>query len=96
VAGVASYLEIDPRTRLVKRARIALAAVAPTPVRAKMAELALEGREPNEALIGQAARIAVQAAKPISDVRGSAEYRKDLVRVLTERTLQACVERILK
>jgi carbon-monoxide dehydrogenase medium subunit len=95
VVGVGCYLELDPSTKVIKRARIALAAVAPTPVRAKMAELALEGREANDTLIEKAAEIAVQAAKPISDVRGSADYRKELVRVLTRRTLQACVERIL-
>lgn len=93
VAGVGSYLEIDA-SGIVKKARIALAAVAPTPIRARIAELALEGRAINEALIEAAAEAAVTAAKPISDVRGTAEYRKDLVRVLTRRTLQACVRRI--
>jgi carbon-monoxide dehydrogenase medium subunit len=95
VVGVGSYLEMDPATKVIKRARIALAAVAPTPVRAKMAELALEGREANDMLIEKAAEIAVQAAKPISDVRGSADYRRELVKVLTRRTLLACVERIV-
>ncbi|MBI4305890.1 MAG: xanthine dehydrogenase family protein subunit M [Chloroflexi bacterium] len=95
VAGVGSYLELDPATRIVKRARIALAAVAPTPVRARMAEMALEGREINDALIDAASGAAVQAARPITDVRGSADYRKELVQVLTRRTLRTCVERIL-
>jgi carbon-monoxide dehydrogenase medium subunit len=95
VAGVGSYLELDPRTKIVRKARIALAAVAPTPVRARMAELALEGSEANDALIESAGAIAAQAAKPITDVRGSAEYRLELVKVLTRRTLRTCVERIL-
>jgi carbon-monoxide dehydrogenase medium subunit len=95
VAGVGSYLELDPKRKVVRRARIALAAVAPTPVRAKMAELALEGREPNDALIEKAGDIAAQTARPISDVRGSAEYRIELVKVLTRRTLRTCIERIL-
>jgi len=93
IAGVGCYLEIES-SGLVKRARIALAAVAPTPIRARIAELALEGREISDALIEAAAEAAVSAARPISDVRGSAEYRKDLVRVLTRRTLQACLQRI--
>jgi carbon-monoxide dehydrogenase medium subunit len=94
VAGVGSFIELDPASRVVRRARIALASVAPTPVRARAAEAVLEGRVLSDELIGLAGEAAVQAASPITDVRGSAEYRKELIRVLTRRTLQACVERI--
>ena len=94
VAGVASYLEIDPTTRLVKTARIALAAVAPTPVRATEAERVLEGSAIDDALIARAGEAAVESARPISDIRGGAEYRKELVKVLPRRTLTSCVERI--
>ena len=94
VAGVGSYLEIDPGTNYVRRARIALASVAPTPVRARAAEQVLEGRPLTEDQINSAAEAAVQAASPITDVRGSAEYRKELVKVLTRRTLAICQERI--
>lgn len=95
VAGVASLLALDAKGVCV-RARIALAAVAPTPVRAKAAEAVLEGKRVTPALIQQAADAAVQAAKPISDVRGGAEYRKELVRVLTLRTLEQCLEELAK
>jgi carbon-monoxide dehydrogenase medium subunit len=94
VAGVGSYLEMDPATRFVRKARIALASVAPTPVRARAAEAVLEGKPLTAELIGQAGDAAVQSAAPITDVRGSAEYRKELVKVLTRRTLAACAERI--
>lgn len=94
VAGVGSLIEIDPITKLVKKARIALASVAPTPVRAYAAEESLEGKPINAEAIDKAAELAVNAAVPITDVRGSAEYRKELVKVLTKRTLHLCIERL--
>ena len=87
VAGVASLLALEPGTRRCTHARIALAAVAPTPVRATAAEGVLEGQEITEDLIRQAAERAVEACSPITDMRGSSEYRKELVKVLTRRTL---------
>ena len=94
VAGVGCYLEIDPATRVVSRARIALAAVAPTPVRARSAESSLEGKPIDDDAIAAAGEAAVEAATPITDVRGSAEYRLELVKVLTRRTLGICLDRI--
>ncbi len=91
VAGVASLLALDAKG-VCTRARIALAAVAPTPLRAKAAEAALEGKRVTPALLREAAEVASKAAKPISDVRGSAEYRVELVKVLTRRTLEQCVQ----
>ena len=75
------------------KVRIALAAVAPTPVRALAAERALEGQPPTPELIERAANLAVEAANPISDQRGSADFRRHLVRVLTRRTLAKALER---
>ncbi len=94
VAGVGSLIEVDPSTKVVTKARIALASVAPTPVRAYAAEEYLEGTAIDEATINKTANLAVQAAVPITDVRGSAEYRKELIRVLTNRTLTICLERL--
>jgi aerobic carbon-monoxide dehydrogenase medium subunit len=75
------------------KARIALAAVAPTPVHATAAERALEGQALTPQKIEEAARLAVEAARPISDQRGSAEFRRHLVRVLTRRTLATALAR---
>lgn len=91
VVGVASQLTIQDG-RVIK-ARIALAAVAPVPLRASEAEARLEGEEITPALIEEAANLAVQSARPISDQRGSAEFRLHLVRVLTRRTLTTAFER---
>lgn len=94
VAGVGSLVEVDPSSQVVKKARIALASVAPTPVRAYAAEEFLEGTKIDAEAIDKAADLAVGSAVPITDVRGSAEYRKELVRVLTKRTLNICLERL--
>jgi len=91
VVGVASQLTLE-NGRCVK-ARIALASVAPTPVRATAAERALEGQTVTPELIERAAGLAVDAAQPIDDQRGSIEFRRHLVRVLTRRTLVTARER---
>jgi CO/xanthine dehydrogenase FAD-binding subunit len=91
VVGVASQLTIQDGG--CTKARISLGAVAPVPLRATEAEARLEGREITPDLIEEAANLAVQAARPISDQRGSAEFRRHLVRVLTRRTLTTAFER---
>ena len=91
VAGAASMLAIDPATRRCTHVRIALASVAPTPVRAREAEAALDGQVLTRELVAQAADLTPQATSPISDVRGTVEYRKELCKVLTRRTLEACL-----
>ena len=91
VAGVAAMV-VCPQGGAIESARVALAAVAPTPVRAEAAEKHLAGQEPSDALLTEAGEKAVQAASPITDVRGSAEYRRELVKVLTRRALRRCLE----
>ena len=73
-------------------ARIALGAVAPTIVRARKAEAALDGKAPDPTLIAEAAEIAVSEAKPIDDFRASADYRRELIRALTGRVLNEAIE----
>ncbi len=71
-----------------RNVRIALGAVAPTPIRARRAESLLEGQVPDAARIAQAADAAAQQdARPIDDVRASAWYRRELVRNMTQRML---------
>ena len=91
VVGVASQLTI--RDGRCITARIALAAVAPVPLRATAAEARLVGEAVTPGLIDEAAHLAVAAASPISDQRGSAEFRQHLVRVLTRRTLATALAR---
>jgi carbon-monoxide dehydrogenase medium subunit len=91
VVGVASQLTLA--NGVCTKARIALAAVAPVPLRATAAEQSLEGQAVTPDRIKRAADLAVDAARPISDQRGSADFRRHLVRVLTRRTLTTALAR---
>jgi carbon-monoxide dehydrogenase medium subunit len=71
--------------------RIALGAVAPTPIRAKRAEGILKGQRFNEQVIEKAAQTAAEESKPIDDHRASAEYRREMVKVLTRRAINQAI-----
>jgi CO/xanthine dehydrogenase FAD-binding subunit len=68
---------------------VGLGAVAPTPLRATAVETLLQGQRPSPALFEEAGKVAAAACRPISDVRCSAEYRKDMADVLTRRCIQS-------
>ncbi|HUS97823.1 MAG TPA: xanthine dehydrogenase family protein subunit M [Hyphomicrobiaceae bacterium] len=89
IAGVATRVTYDAQGK-VTFARIAMASVAPTPIRAIDAEAMLIGQTLTDGLIGEVAEAARAAAQPISDTRGSADFRRELTAVLTRRTLQHC------
>jgi carbon-monoxide dehydrogenase medium subunit len=89
VASVAVAVAMEGNT--CRKARIVLGAVAPTPLRAKKAEEMLTGKEITDELLEEAGSVASAESKPISDIRGSAEYRRDLVRVLTRRALRKAI-----
>jgi carbon-monoxide dehydrogenase medium subunit len=83
--GVAVSLTLEDDA--CREARIALGAVAPTPIRARQAEALLRDRAISERLIETAAQAAMAEVLPISNVRASAEYRRQMVGVLTKRAL---------
>ena len=85
--GVASVVSWDPRSRVCREARIALGAVAPTPLRAYSAEDLLRGQRLDPEIIESAALEAQAQARPIDDIRGTAHHRSDMAAVLTRRTL---------
>ncbi len=90
VAGVGASVVLDNGT--FKAARIALASVAPIPLFVQAAGDSLKGKPVNAESINAAAELAKSAAQPISDMRGTAEYRRHLCGVLTRRALEAAVK----
>jgi carbon-monoxide dehydrogenase medium subunit len=93
VVGAGASVTLDEAKQKILSARIALAAVAPTPLFVDEAGTFLAGKEMTEANIREAGRIAQAAARPISDLRGTVEYRKHLCAVLTRRALEKAIER---
>jgi aerobic carbon-monoxide dehydrogenase medium subunit len=89
-AAVAVQLSFDNGT--VSQAGIALTGVGPSNIRASAAEDALRGKELTDEAIAEAGRLAAGAAEPQSDIRGTADYKRSVVRVFTERGLRTAAE----
>jgi carbon-monoxide dehydrogenase medium subunit len=80
--------------RVCSVARIAMGSVAPTPIRTRSAEKILEGAEPTEERIRAASEKALEEIKPISDLRASADYRKEASKVYVRRAIQEALKRV--
>jgi carbon-monoxide dehydrogenase medium subunit len=87
VIDAAIILDFDGN--IIKSASITLGAVAPTIIHAEETEKYLADKELTEDVIGEAAQITMNASKPIDDIRGSAVYRREMVRVCTMRGLRS-------
>jgi len=87
IVAVASRLTLDKPDGVIVDARVILSSVAPTAIHAVSAEKALTGQRPSEDLFAKAASIAVNDCSPITDMRGGAGYRRDMVNTLVKRTL---------
>ena len=72
----------------IREAALALGAVAPKPYRVTQAEEMLKGQVPTEALIREVAKVAAASTSPISDIRASAEYRREITEVMTRRIVE--------
>jgi carbon-monoxide dehydrogenase medium subunit len=95
LVGVAAYLRLDSNGKVCKEARIALGAVAPTPIRVTQAEEVLTDRPIDIAQAGEAGRVASQVCRPITDIRSTSRYRCSMVEVLTKRAVIEAQRRIL-
>ena len=93
LVNAAASLWVDRDKGVFVAPRIALGAVAPTVIRAPQAEAFLDGRAVNVEAMAEAGRIAAAEARPISDFRAGAGYRRDLVAVLVKRALATAVAR---
>ena len=93
IAAVSVGIRLSLENGKIGEARVCLGAVAPTIIRATEAEGTLTGQTPTEDLFAKAAELAQAASSPISDVRGSADFRRHLVGVMTKRCLDIALER---
>jgi carbon-monoxide dehydrogenase medium subunit len=93
VAGAGAYVVLSDDHTKITKARLALSAVAPTPLLAQAAGDSLLGKVPTEEALAEAAMLAQEAAKPITDVRGTSAQRRHLVGVLVKRALQGAISR---
>jgi aerobic carbon-monoxide dehydrogenase medium subunit len=93
IASVAAVVSLDERTGRVRAARIVLQAVCPTPLRAKEAENWLIGKKVQGGVLEKTAILAGEAACPISDVFGSAEYKREMVQIATSQVITQAIER---
>jgi len=90
IIGVAAWIKMDGRK--IVDCRLTMGGVGITPLRAGDAEKVLIGNELTDDLLEAAGKAAAEGCSPISDVRASAEYRKDMVRVYTKRAVKKAVE----
>ncbi len=96
VAGVAASVTLEKGSDIIGEIKLALGAVGPTAMRAKNAEAVLRGKQPTKKLIQETALIASEEAQPITDIRASSAYRKEMVRVFTEHAIQDALQKAQK
>ena len=96
VVGVGAWLRLDAAGKNIEEARLGIAAVAPTPLAATEAARWLSGKPATLESFTEAGRLARSIAKPITDMRGPAEYRVHLVGVIAQRALAEAAERARK
>ena len=92
IVNIAVLMDADKNTRLCRRIMIAMGAVAPTPIRADQAEAMLKDNTLTPELIHEAAEAAAAEARPITDFRASAQYRKRMVSNLVARAIEQILD----
>jgi carbon-monoxide dehydrogenase medium subunit len=95
IVGVATAITLDKGKERIEEIKIVLGAVSPIPMRAQKAEDRLRGTRIDKISIDEASRLASEEARPITDLHGSAEYRKEMVRVITKKSIRQAMDDIL-
>jgi len=93
IVGAAVSITLNERGSICQDARIVLSNAAPVPLRAKKAEKALVGKNITDSLLAEAGQIASREVDPPSDVHGSVEYRREMVKVFVKRVALKALER---
>ncbi len=91
--GSAAAITLDSDKKTCADARLVLGCVAPTPLRVPEAEELLKGKEYSESVAEEAAEIASKACSPLADIRGSEEYKRAIVKVLSRKAIQEAFSR---
>ena len=87
LVGVAVFVVLDSKQLNIVAAKIVMGATGPTPIRALKAEGLIKGKAIKEFVIEEVAKTAAEEALPISDVRASADYRRDMIMVMTKQAI---------
>jgi carbon-monoxide dehydrogenase medium subunit len=93
IVGIAGLVQLDKKFTTCENARVIIGACSPTPKRVTAIEEELIGAKITDQLLTKASRHAADALNPISDVRGSEEYRREMAEVLTKRVLDSALNR---
>jgi carbon-monoxide dehydrogenase medium subunit len=93
IVGIAGLVQLDKDFTSCENIRVIIGACSPTPIRVRTIEKDLVGKKLSDRLLKKAAKHAADAVKPISDVRGSEEYRREMAEVLTRRVLDSAIKR---
>jgi carbon-monoxide dehydrogenase medium subunit len=93
VVGAAVSITLKPGDSVCQNVRIALGSASSVPLRAKKAEAKLTGKALNDSLLAEAGEVAATETNPPSDVHGSAEYRREMVKVFVKRVARIALER---
>lgn len=88
IVGVAIIATLEPEAKVCEDIKIVLGAVAPTPMRARQAEEIIKGKKIDDALIDKCAQVASDESRPITDIRASYWYRKEIVKVFTRQAIK--------
>jgi carbon-monoxide dehydrogenase medium subunit len=93
IAKMCVAVALTVQDGICREVRIAMGAAAPTIIRATKAEGALTGQKPSSQAIVRAARTASEETRPITDIRSTAEYRKEMANVLVRRAIERALEK---
>ncbi len=88
MVNAAIYVEADPSNKTIKDIKIVLGVVGPAPIRAREAEAMLLGQTPDADLLDRMMDVCLAAARPIDDFRASAEYRREMLKVMIQRAFE--------
>jgi CO/xanthine dehydrogenase FAD-binding subunit len=94
IVSAAAYVVLSENLLTIESVRISLGSVGPTPILANKVMEFLLGKTFNDKVLNEASELAVKDTKPITDHRGSSEYRLDMVKTITKRVLETAINRV--